>query len=381
MFWKKRREEPVTVRDADPWQSGTHRAVPPPEDETNNDANNDALDALGAVLRALARNAFDLGEANAKTVEKKLEAWATHVLVCGPLPGTEDADGRGPRAPRRNFQAMIRAVTDHRKLEREYVTTTVTELRSTLWAFVTTLTRSLGAEASTDARLQDRVERLKAAVASDQYEALRAEASLTANVLADVLQEREERARRQAAELGKTLKSLREQLEQANREGALDALTRIYNRKTLDEVLERSVGLAALAREPCCLLMVDVDHFKSVNDRYGHPAGDAVLREVADALVRCFPRRGDVVARYGGEEFAVVLTGSTLEEAHRLAQKPLQAMRALSVKHGAQAISVTVSVGYANVRPGELAEAWVERADKALYQAKTSGRDRAVAAP
>lgn len=377
MFWKKRREEPVTVRDAEPaFQSGTHRAIPAPEDE----ANNDALDALGALLRALARNAFDLGEVNAKTVEKKLEAWATHVLVCGPLPGTEDADGRGPRAPRRNFQAMVRAVTDHRKLEREYVTTTVTELRSTLWAFVTTLTRSLGAEASTDARLQDRVERLKAAVASEQYEALRAEASLTANVLADVLHEREERARRQAAELGKTLKSLREQLEQANREGALDALTRIYNRKTLDEVLERSVGLAALAREPCCLLMVDVDHFKNVNDRHGHPAGDAVLREVADALVRCFPRRGDVVARYGGEEFAVVLTGSTLEEAQRLAQKPLQAMRALTVKHGGQAISVTVSVGYAAVRPGEPVESWVERADKALYQAKTTGRDRAVGA-
>ncbi len=362
------------MRDAEPpaWQSGTH-PVTQPED----DAANDALDALGAVLRALARNAFDLGEVNAKSIEKKLEGWATHILVCGPVPGTEES---GARAPRRNFNAMVRAVTDHRKYEREYVTTTITELRTTLWSFVTTLTRSLGAEESTDTRLRERVERLKEAVASDSYEALRAEASLTANVLADVVHEREERARRQAAELGKTLRSLREQLEEANREGALDPLTRIYNRKTLEEVLERSVGLSALAREPCCLLMIDVDHFKRVNDHYGHPAGDAVLKEVADALVRCFPRRGDVVARYGGEEFAVVLTGSTMEEAARLAEKPLQAMRALTVKHGAHAIQVTVSVGYAGVRAGELAEAWIERADKALYAAKTGGRNRAVAA-
>ncbi|MBL8714923.1 MAG: diguanylate cyclase [Myxococcales bacterium] len=375
MFWRKRREEPVTVRDAEPppWQSGTH-AVTQPED----DAANDALDALGAVLRALARNAFDLGDLNAKSIEKKLEGWATHILVCGPVPGTEESGGA--RAPRRNFNAMVRAVTEHRKFEREYVSTTITELRSTLWSFVTTLTRSLGAEESTDTRLRERVERLKEAVTSDSYEALRAEASLTANVLADVVHEREERARRQAAELGKTLRSLREQLEEANREGALDPLTRIYNRKTLEEVLERSVGLSALAREPCCLLMIDVDHFKRVNDHYGHPAGDAVLKEVADALVRCFPRRGDVVARYGGEEFAVVLTGSTMEEAARLAEKPLHAMRALTVKHGAHAIQVTVSVGYAGVRTGELADAWIERADKALYAAKTGGRNRAVAA-
>ena len=374
MFFSKRPAVPAPVPIANR-DSGTHRSLPPPTDDSEA-----LIDALGGVLRALAKHAFDVGDTSAKAVETRLEGWARHVLVMAPIPGTEPRDAR-PDAPRRDYRGLLRAVTDHRRAERDYVTSTISELRAALWSFVSTLTRSLGSDQSTDVRLRERVERLRKAVAGSSYEALRAEAGETASVLAAVVQEREERARRQAMELGKTLRSLREQLDEAHREGALDPLTRVYNRRTLDEVLERAAGLSAIAREPSVLMMVDLDHFKAVNDRHGHQAGDAVLAAVAEALLRCFPRRGDVIARYGGEEFAVVLNGATADDASPLADKLLAALRAVSVKHGNVVLAITASVGYAAIRVGEPVPSWIERADRALYEAKSAGRNRAVAAP
>jgi diguanylate cyclase len=370
MFWKKQRSEPEPQPSEKPSPTPAAPAAP--------DVAEEAIDALGAILRALGRHAFDLGEVNAKTVEKTLEGWAAHVLVFAPPPGQEAAKGT---VPRRNFGALVRAITEHRKAEREYVQSAIPELRGMVWSFVNTLARSLGADETADARLRERVKRLEVAAAGESFAALKAEANATASAIAEVVQQREERARRQATELAQALGSLKEQLEEATREGALDPLTRIYNRKTLEEVLQRSAHLSTLALEPCTLMMIDIDHFKQINDRYGHPAGDAVLKGVADALVRCFPRRADVVARYGGEEFSVVLNGSSIREAVSLAERPLAAMRGLAVKHGPHTIQVTVSIGFAVVHRGESVASWVERADKALYAAKQGGRNRAVGAP
>ena len=370
MFWTKR---PDPAKAPDPV-----RETPAPKARPEEDPSAESLDALAAVLRAWGRNAFDVAELPAKQVEKTLEGWAQHVLVFAPPPGSEAPRDGAP--VRRNFGMLVRALTEHRKAEREYVQTAIPELRSMVWSFVRTLARSLGSDEQADVRLRERVKRLEDAAAGDSFAVLKAEASLTASVIGEVVKQREERARLQTQELAQTLRSLREQLEEANREGSLDPLTRIYNRKTLAEVLLRSANLSTLALEPCTLMMIDIDHFKRVNDQHGHQAGDAVLKAVADALVRCFPRRADVVARFGGEEFAVVLNGASIRETAALVERPLAAIRGLAIRHGNTTLSVTASIGFATVRSGEPVEAWVERADKALYAAKQGGRDRAVAA-
>jgi diguanylate cyclase (GGDEF)-like protein len=126
------------------------------------------------------------------------------------------------------------------------------------------------------------------------------------------------------------------------------------------------------------LVMIDVDHFKAFNDAYGHPVGDLVLRAVADALARAFPRRSDVVARYGGEEFAVILSDAGLEDVPVLERRLLSAIRHLAVDADGRRFGVTASAGIAVAAPSETPSELLARADRALYAAKHGGRDRVV---
>jgi len=155
-----------------------------------------------------------------------------------------------------------------------------------------------------------------------------------------------------------------------------DSLTCAYNRRFLDETLARLAALAGRYREELSLLILDIDHFKSVNDDFGHQAGDAVLRLVS-ASVHAALRSSDVFARYGGDEFAVILPKAKLEDALTVAEKLRSAVAGLSVPGITRAL--TLSVGAASLAKGEAMGAFVARADAALYQAKRSGRDRTCA--
>jgi len=135
-----------------------------------------------------------------------------------------------------------------------------------------------------------------------------------------------------------------------------------------------------LLNDPACLVLVDIDHFKQINDIYGHTTGDNGLEAVAGALVRTFPRRADVVTRLGGDEFAVILGDATAADGGRLADRLLAAVRELELSAVPDALKVTVSVGVAEAIRGESSDNWFARADRALYDAKAEGRDRVVVA-
>jgi diguanylate cyclase (GGDEF)-like protein len=124
--------------------------------------------------------------------------------------------------------------------------------------------------------------------------------------------------------------------------------------------------------------MVDVDHFKAVNDKYGHPSGDIVLRAVADNLVRHFLRKEDFVTRYGGEEFAIVVRDSTLDKVASRIERAREVLAQMSIKTPSGNVTVTQSAGLAAFIPGESAPRWIDRADKSLYAAKRAGRNRVV---
>ncbi|HWV88232.1 MAG TPA: diguanylate cyclase [Capillimicrobium sp.] len=175
-------------------------------------------------------------------------------------------------------------------------------------------------------------------------------------------------------------------LQDTNRELAhlsgLDALTGVANRRALDEHLAREWGRMRRDGRPLSLALCDVDCFKDYNDRYGHPAGDACLRRVAEALGRAAGRSGDLVARYGGEEFAVVLPETGADGALPVAERARAAVGDLGIPHaGSQvAATVTISVGIATAQDGDPdPAALLARADTALYVAKRGGRNRVVA--
>ena len=159
-----------------------------------------------------------------------------------------------------------------------------------------------------------------------------------------------------------------------------DALTGVGNRRRLEQDLP---ALLLGATGPTAVAMVDLDHFKAVNDEHGHPAGDALLRQVAEVL-RGVLRPGDGVYRYGGEEFAMVLSGATVESAVEVAERARQALRTTSFDLGDGVVHrATASLGVAaTTGPDDLdGLGLIARADRALYRAKEAGRDRVLAAP
>lgn len=160
-----------------------------------------------------------------------------------------------------------------------------------------------------------------------------------------------------------------------------DALTGSYNREYMGERLKSEVAYARRHGTEISLLMVDVDHFKRVNDTWGHPAGDAVLIAVVASLSKAL-RTEDVIARYGGEEFAIILRGTGLAAAHGVGERLRAVVEAAQVEHQGTVICCTVSAGCASLActaEEQTVEALIGIADRRLYTAKRGGRNRVVA--
>ena len=158
-----------------------------------------------------------------------------------------------------------------------------------------------------------------------------------------------------------------------------DPLTGLLTRGAFFEIGEHEGARARRSRTPMSIVMADIDHFKSINDRFGHPGGDEVLREVARRLLATF-RKEDAVGRYGGEEFVALAVGCDGDDALRLAERFRQAVSGLPFMIGSEHLDVTTSVGVATGTAGEAVDALVRAADEALYRAKAGGRNQVVAA-
>jgi diguanylate cyclase (GGDEF)-like protein len=159
-----------------------------------------------------------------------------------------------------------------------------------------------------------------------------------------------------------------------------DSLTGVLNRRRLFEIASAAIHESRRTGEPLAVIAIDLDHFKQVNDRFGHAAGDDVLAALARVL-REQTRRHDAVGRIGGEEFAIVLPDTSLQTARDVAERIRAGLHALEVNIDGSVVPVTVSLGVAALRPGDEApEDVLKRADRALYAAKRQGRDRVEAA-
>ncbi|MEC7481215.1 MAG: diguanylate cyclase [Pseudomonadota bacterium] len=181
--------------------------------------------------------------------------------------------------------------------------------------------------------------------------------------------------------LGKRgMEHLNEELKTASR---VDGLTGLYNRRYWQERFDEMHKLCVRREKPSTALMLDIDHFKRINDTYGHQAGDKVIKMLAALIKRCV-RETDLAGRYGGEEFAIILNDSSVEDAKIVAERIRQLAKRLVVEHEGESISFTVSLGLAQFSPDfKGAMAWLECADQALYEAKENGRNqyRIYAAP
>ncbi len=196
---------------------------------------------------------------------------------------------------------------------------------------------------------------------------------------ATAMRVRNEQMQQRVTELEAEAQKLQTQLQAEQQVSLLDGLTKLPNRLAYDKRIEEELQRSQRFGQAVCVVVWDVDHFKQVNDTYGHRAGDRVLSNVAECL-KNHARSTDFVARYGGEEFVMILTGARVDHAMVLLDKIRVAITKLGFHYRGQPVSVTASCGVAELKQGDSAESLFERADKALYQAKKDGRNRCVAA-
>ena len=336
------------------------------------------LESLARILRTLGRHAFDLEERSEEEIEKEFERWAMHVLV-GASTGPDD-DAEAEEGPiRRDWGELSKFVNTHRQQEKNYVNRNLQDVRNVLWEFTNTVGRAIVEDQESDQQVDNYLVQLRAATEGGSFSEVKHALLSVVQGMNTVIDERKKRQQQRIKRLGEKLRAVEQELGSVRKEMILDPLTRLYNRGALDLQLERTASVSFFSETPACVFMVDIDHFKQINDTHGHPAGDAVIQQLADRLVSTFPRKTDFVSRYGGEEFCVLLPGADLELCQRLGDRLLEAVRREPFRYQAISIPVTVSVGIAELMRGETVPTWLERADRALYRAKESGRNQLCA--
>jgi len=331
---------------------------------THDSEHEQALFTVADVFKALAE------QAGTREARADQERWAQHIASAAPLQ-KERAVANGAR-DWAGARAQLRASLRARDLGE------TANLRETVTALTTSLTRLLGQTHAGDARTVRAMQGLRDAVASGTLDELKRCAVETVETVTTILAARERETREQLRQMQEHTGALQTRLTEAERAKHVDHLTQLVNRRGFDLAIAQASQSAHQFGEASVVMILDLDHFKRVNDAHGHAAGDTVLRAVSRALSLAFPRRSDCVARYGGEELAVVLRGLSVREAIPLAERALRYIRELHIDVGTTVLTVTASAGLAVIDAD--ATAAVKRADAALYRAKEAGRDRLVVA-
>jgi diguanylate cyclase len=238
--------------------------------------------------------------------------------------------------------------------------------------------KMIGESSDFHAEVLSSADRFKTLARLDDIRELKRELSAEIASLERVVETRKQRDRAAIDTLSKRVEILQEDLGRAEERASLDPLTKLNNREGFDRALARLMAAARKMSAPLSLAMIDIDHFKKINDAYGHPVGDRVLLCMADWL-RGAIRPDDVVARYGGEEFAVIL-GIPLKQAEERFTNVLTSIAGRSYDYEdsgtASSIRFTASCGLTQFTDGDDADDLIGRADQALYDAKHKGRNR-----
>jgi diguanylate cyclase (GGDEF)-like protein len=181
-----------------------------------------------------------------------------------------------------------------------------------------------------------------------------------------------------AEQLQKRQRELQQALADLTEQATTDALTGLYNRRFFRDALNREIASANRKGFPFSVILLDIDHFKRVNDAFGHDAGDVVLKEIA-AVLRASVRDSDIAVRHGGEEFAILLPETAVDVAAERAERLRQRLEQHQITYGTKALRITASFGVVQNRPGDAdASALMKAVDAAMYSAKASGRNKVV---
>ncbi len=317
------------------------------------------LDCVQALI-------LDLEEVGASTVRESLAGLRGRI------------SGGGAPEHLADHLATARSLTlELADAEREHLANRDAELRDIIKILTDGLAAISSGSAAYHRQILDTGTRFEAASRLSDLQRVRAAITTEVSSLRSAVTERQAADTKLTASLRAEVAQLRSRIEVANHAARVDALTGAANRGAFDEELARRCALASSGGVTFALLLADIDHFKSINDTYGHPIGDRVLHALVTFL-RDRVRRDDMIARWGGEEFAVLLPSATARVAYTKAKALVDQLADSDWSvDPTRKIRFTMSVGVTAWRHGDAPETIVERADRALYAAKHSGRNRA----
>jgi diguanylate cyclase len=271
--------------------------------------------------------------------------------------------------------------SSYRVNEYTYVQKCFDDFRGIMWDLIEQLGEDFRNEQVEDKEIGKSLHMLKEAVEANSINDVKFKAREFIDTYVEHQSRRERRRSKRMKGIKKNLDVVKQQLNEANKSMRVDHLTDAYNRKSFDEKVKQEWQLHELSKTPVTLIALDIDHFKKINDNYGHDVGDFILKECVSTLKQLFNRQTDFVARVGGEEFAVLLPDYAVEHAVIKAEEVLSRIRKEVYITGDHKLNFTISMGIAQLLPGEQVESWIKRADQALYSSKQNGRNRYTLAP
>lgn len=335
---------------------------PTPEGDPGDGLPVPVTEALAETAESSGDLLTEVGDGRGDTLRHQGKVWARHIRSNG-APASASVD----------WDALRTFLADAHLLEHGVLSRLIHDNRSAFQDVIKQVMHSISADRSSDDNVQQSLASLDDAIKSGSPAMMKKRAQKAVAVIGKTIEERRVRQEAQVKELNAHLAHLRGELDVVRQQNLRDALTGVLNRRGFDTALER----ATTSNVPSCLFMIDADHFKQINDTHGHPGGDAALKALAGCLSQSL-RGDDVVARYGGEEFGALASVQSREAGFELAKRILANVRALEIVHNGKRIHVTVSIGVSLMKAGDTPKTWLDRADKALYEAKQAGRDRAM---
>ncbi len=260
--------------------------------------------------------------------------------------------------------------------EYSFVQKTFDDFKAIIWDFADQLGEDLVIDKDKDHEVSLNLDQLRQAVESNSIHVLKSKAREFIDYYVEVQNHRDDRRSKRLIRVKKNLQVVKKKLVEAHHNMRVDHLTKAYNRQSFDEQLKNHHRLFTIAKTPVCMISLDIDFFKKINDAYGHDIGDFVLKETVKLLQEVFQRKEDFVARVGGEEFVILLPDYRIEDAVRKAEEGMAKIRREVFIQGQLEIKFTVSMGIAQLLNTETVEQWLKRADQALYHSKNTGRNK-----